>query len=154
MSAEADHSFFGIHENIILTKNGIWLSNGEEITHQGTVRAFSKNIHRCADGFEIILGTERKVIHVEDTFFFVTGMDGAPEAGYSIRLSDGRTVPLQPETLQYQPGRLTCRVQNPNGSTTEEAKFLSSAYYEILNHIERDDHGFYITIQKKKISLG
>lgn len=153
MAANLDPSFFGIHENIILTKNGVWLSNGEEILHEGTVRAFSKNIFRCADGYEIRLGNEHKTIHVEDTFYFVTQIDGSAEIGFNIILNDGRTIELNPKTLQYKPGRLSCRVYHPNNETQEEAKFLSAAYYELLKYIDRDADGFCITIESQKIVL-
>ena len=153
MSAEQDTRFFGIHESIILTKNGIWLSDGEEITHERMILAFSKNIFRCPEGFEIRIGTEKKVIHVEDTFYFVRGLDGSTETGFSIRLNDGRTLPLDPLTIRYQPGRLTCRVPSHQDSMQEEAKFLSSAYYELLRHLEKENDGFSLTIQGEKIFL-
>jgi hypothetical protein len=153
MSANLDPSFFGIHEQIILTKNGVWLSNGEEITHGGTVRAFSRNVFRCTDGYEIRLGTEHKTIHVEDTIYFVTGLDGSAEIGFNLILNDGRTVELDPKTLQYKPGRLTARVADPNNETIEEAKFLSNAYYELLKYVEHEKDGFCITIEKKKFIL-
>ena len=153
MSATLDPSFFGIHENIILTKGGVWLSNGEEILHENTVRAFSKNIFRCVDGFEVRLGTERKTIHVEDTLYFVTRLEGSSDIGFNIVLNDGRTLELDSKTLQYKPGRLTCRVSHPNDKTHEEAKFLSAAYYELLKFVDRNDEGFYIVIEGQKIVL-
>ncbi len=153
MSAELDQSFFSFFESIILTKEGTWLSNGEEITHPNTQIAFSRNIYRCPEGFEIRIGRDKKVIHVEDTLYFIVGIDGAPELGFSIRLNDGRQVELNPDTLQYRPGRLTCKVWNPNEGTHDEAKFLTTAYYELLKYIEKNDSGFEITIEKKKIIL-
>jgi hypothetical protein len=154
MSAESYQSFFSFFENIILTKNGIWLSEGEEITHERTLLAFSRNIHRCKDGFEIRIGKESKTVHIEDTIFFVTSIEGAPEIGFSIHLNDQRVLELDPQTLQYKPGRLTCRVFDPNSGLNEEAKFLSPAYYEILKYMNQDESGFSITIEGHKIILG
>ncbi|NDF13800.1 hypothetical protein EB061_00535 [bacterium] len=153
MSAHIDTSLFGIHEAIILTRSGTWLSNGEEITHPNTQLAFARNIYRCKDGHEIRLGSERKIIHVEDTIYFVTGLDGDPLIGYTLRLNDGRKLELDPASLWYRPGRLTCRVPHPNEGTVEEAKFLSTAYYEILKHLEKTEEGFGLTIEGKKITL-
>jgi len=153
VSANVDQSFFGIHEDIILTKDGIWLSNGEEITHPGTLAGFARNIYRCKDGFEIRLGNERKTIHVEDTIYFILGLDGTPAAGFTLRLNDGRTVKLEAGTLQYRPGRLTCKVPHPQEQTHEEAKFLTTAYYELLKHVEKTKRGFEITIEGSKILL-
>lgn len=155
MPATADTSFFGIHEEIILTKNGVWLSNGEEITHTGTLIGFSKHIFRNTNGYEIRIGLgekqERKQIQVEDTIYFVTTLEGNPNEGYLIRLNDGRKLALDPQSLKYKPGRLTCNVPHPNEGTTEEAKFLSPAYYEILNHLTSNGDRFSIEIQGKKI---
>lgn len=154
MSSNSDAgTFFGFFENIILTKNGVWLSNGEEITHEGTVLAFSRNIHRCKDGYEIRLGSERKTIHIEDTMYFITSVDGAPELGYTIRTNDQRVGELDPSTLQYKPGRLTCKVPDPKTGMNEDAKFLSAAYYELLKSIVHETDGFSITIEGQKIML-
>lgn len=153
MSANVDTSFFGIHEDIILTKEGVWLSNGEEITHPGTLAGFSRNLYRSKDGFEIRLGNERKGIHVEDTIYFVLGLEGDAVSGFMLRLSDGRQTRLDPKTLQYRPGRLICKVLHPSEQTHEEAKFLTNAYYELLKHVERTDRGFEITIEGLKVLL-
>lgn len=154
MSAQPDLRFFGIFEDIILTKNGVWLSNGEEITHEKTTLAFSRNLFRCPEGWEIRLGQEKKVIHVEDTPYFVISIDGAPEIGFSMMTNDGRAQELDPATIKYKPGRLTCSVFHPNEKTHEEARFLSAAYYEILKYlVSEKDGGFSLTIEGKKIIL-
>jgi hypothetical protein len=154
MSALQDTSFFGIYEDLILNRNGVWLSNGEEISHERTCQAFSKNLFRCKEGFEIRLGNEKKSVHVEDTIYFVIGMLGDPDLGFSLRLNDGRNVELDPATLSYRPGRLTCKVFHPNEQTHEEAKFLTTAYYELLKHLEKTEAGFHVVIEGKKVLLG
>jgi hypothetical protein len=154
MSAEIDTSIFSFFENIILTKNGVWLSDNEEITHDRTKLAFARNIHRSKDGYEIRIGKEKKTIHIEDTMFFIHSIEGSPEIGFTIHLNDQRSEELVPETLLYRPGRLTCRITDPNSGLMEEAKFLSGAYYEILKHVTQDEAGFSITIEGKKIHLG
>ena len=153
MSAHQDTSFFGIYEDLILNRNGAWLSNGDEITHERTCLAFSKNLFRCKEGFEIRLGNEKKTVHVEDTIYFVSSMNGDSELGFGLTLNDGRTVELDPTTLRYRPGRLTCKVYHPNEQTHEEAKFLTSAYYELLKHLEKNEAGYFIEIEGKKIFL-
>jgi hypothetical protein len=153
MSAQSDPSLFGLFEDLILTRNGVWLSNAEPITHERTLQAFSRNLYRCQEGFEIRIGQERKTVHVEDTIYFVQSIDGLPELGFSLRLNDGRTLELDPTTLKYSPGRLTCSVPHPNEGTHEDAKFLSNAYHELLRHIETDARGFFITIDGKTILL-
>jgi hypothetical protein len=154
MSANQDPSFFGIYENLILNRNGVWLSNGDEVTHLRTCLAFAKNLFRCKEGFEIRLGNEKKNVYVEDTIYFVTSMIGDPELGFELRLNDGRRVELDPLTLKYRPGRLSCKVYHPNEDTHEEAKFLTTAYYELLKHLENTDEGFFVKIEGKKVFLG
>ncbi len=151
MSANADLSFFGIHEEIILTRNGVWLSNGEEITHPGTVQVFSRSIFRSPNGYELRIGNEKKIIQVEDTLYFVKSIHGAPELGFTLYLTDGRRGDLAPESLHYTRGRLTCKVPNPNDGVLDEAKFLTAAYYEFLKHLKADQQGFYILIEGKTI---
>jgi hypothetical protein len=154
MSAQSDTSVFGLFEELILTRNGVWLSNGEPITHERTLLAFSRNLFRCKEGFEIRLGNEKKSVHVEDTLYFIEAVDGVPELGFTLKLNDGREVELEAETLRYQPGRLTCRVLHPNENTHEEAKFLTRAYYEILKSVESGEQGFFIRIEGRIIPLG
>ena len=153
MSERQDPSFFGIYEDLILNRHGVWLSNGEEITHERTCQAFAKNLFRCKDGFEIRLGNEKKTVHIEDTIYFVTSMIGDPELGFGLTLNDGRKVELDPTTLAYRAGRLTCKVDHPNEQTHEEAKFLTTAYYELLKYLEKADDGFFIEIEGKKVYL-
>ena len=153
MSAHSDSSIFGIFEDLILTRNGVWLSNGEPVTHERTLLAFSRNLYRSKEGFEIRIGPERKTVHVEDTPYFVVSIDGVPELGFSLSLNDGRTVELEPTSLRYQPGRLTCKVPHPNENTHEEARFLSNAYHELLKHVEKNEQGFVIRIEGNDILL-
>ena len=153
MSGQLETNIFSFFENIILTKNGAWLSNNEEITHDRTVLAFSRNIYRCKDGFELRIGNERKTIHVEDTIYFITSVEGDPALGFTLRTNDQRVGELDPSTLQYKPGRLTCKVPDPKNGMNEDAKFLSAAYYELLKYIVHDEKGFSITIEGQKIIL-
>jgi hypothetical protein len=153
MAEPMNPSFFGINESITLTQNGVWLSNGEEILHAKTCRAFFKNIFRIDGGYEIRLGTEKKSIRVEDTICFITGLDGSIENDFDLILSDERKVKLDATTLKYQPGRLTAVVDHPNDQTRVDAKFLSAAYYELLNHMTQDQSGYSVTIAGQKIIL-
>ena len=153
MSPKLDSSFFGIDEKIVLTKNGAWLSNGEEILHAGTVAGFSNHVHRTPIGFEIRIGNETKPIEVEDTLYFVTSLDGNPAQGFTLHLNDGRRIKLLTETLNYRDGRLSCLVPHSSDSGNEEAKFLSSSYHELLKHLEKDEAGFFIQIEGVRHNL-
>lgn len=141
--------FFVDNEVIRLTKNGVWLSDDTEIDHQQTVKMFAKSLKRDDEGYFIQIGRETKRILVEDTAYFVTSVDGTPEAGFEVRLSDESRERLDSSTLAYRPGRLSCKIKG--GS--EEAKFLHSAYFDLLKDLEEDDSSYLIRVQGKKIIL-
>jgi hypothetical protein len=140
---------FRDNEEIRLTRGGIWLSDGEEITHQETVRLFHRSIHRETDGYSIRIGKESKKIVVEDTPYFVLGLAGSTRTGWELRLSDESRERLNAATLNYRPGRLVARVKNES----EDAKFLNPAYFEILKDLEEDDAGYFLTIQGRRVDL-
>jgi hypothetical protein len=125
-------------ETLTLTRNGEWLADGEPITHERTIRAFQGHLASLVDGsgWEIRIGRERKKIIVEDTAFFVRAIRGDAQSGFVLELSDGNERPLDPHTLHYSPGRLTCRIewQHPDGTKGKaEARFLRGPSLEILS---------------------
>lgn len=136
-------------ETIRINQNGLWLADGKEITHEPTARLFARSIRRDDLGYFLHIGHEYKRIEVEDTAFFVLRVDGDPERGYEVSLSDETRERLDPKTLSYRPGRLTCRVKNGE----EEAKFLSPAYFEILKDVQEDGRWYYLLIEKKRVDL-
>jgi hypothetical protein len=139
---------FRDNEEIRLTKDGTWLSDGEEITHGETVRLFFRSVRKGEQGYAIHVGKESKTVVVEDTAFFVLGLEGSARNGYSLRLSDETREKLAPESLRYRPGRLTARVKGG-----EEAKFLSTAYFELLSRLEEDASSYFLTIEGKRVEL-
>src|SRR5437016_14636421 len=80
--------FFVDHEVIILSKNGVWLADGIEITHEGTRRLFAKNLKRDEKGYFIQVGRETKRIEVEDTPYFVQRIEGDLVSGIKLFLND------------------------------------------------------------------
>lgn len=145
--------YFGIQETLTLSKDGVWLSNGQEITHEATVRAFFKFLHRDESGqWWIRIGREEKPVTIEDTPAFVQAVMGSPSEGYRIRLVGKEETEefegLRAETLSYSPGRLTCRTR-----AGWEARFLRAPYHELLKGIGRDERGYFILIQGKRIEL-
>jgi hypothetical protein len=138
-------------EKIVLSKDGVWLTDGEEITHQATCQGFSRNLKRDADGYFIEIGRDKKRIEIEDTAYFVVRLEGDPKMGYEAVLSDGSMVGLDPGSLKYKPGRLTCRVATAIGE--EEAKFLRAPYFEILSFLEEDEQGYFLNFAGSRIQL-
>jgi hypothetical protein len=144
-------SLFVDFEEIVLTKNGVWLSNGEEITHGEQLKAFAKNLKHDAEGYSIEIGRDQKRISVEDTAYFVTRVDGTPDEGFIVTLNDGSTEDLDPKSLRYQPARLTCIVMRHG--QMEEAKFLSTAYFDFLKNLESENGEYFLVIQGSRIAL-
>jgi uncharacterized protein len=141
--------FFVDHEVIMLSKNGIWYADGIEITHEPTLKLFAKNLRKDQDGYFLQIGRETKRIHVEDTAYFVHRIEGNPENGYRVYLNDETQEPLDPHTLAYRPGRLTCKAKN----AFEEAKFLHAPYFDLLKELKEDTATYFIEVGKAKIPL-
>ncbi len=145
--------YFGIQETLTLSRDGVWLSNGQEITHEATVRAFFKFLHRDESGqWCIRIGQEQKPVTIEDTPAFVKAVMGSPTEGYRIRLLGKEETEefeeLEAGTLSYSPGRLTCRI-----GSGWEARFLRGPYHELLRSVSRDEKGYYLKIKGARIDL-
>lgn len=147
MSAVQNAPFFVDNEVICLRRNGVWMSDHTEITHEPTRRMFSQNLERIPGSerqYQIKIGRESKTIVVEDTAYFVQRIDGTPETEFKITLNDGTQEILNLMTLKYQPGRLTCTVVRRG--FTEEAKFLSTAYMDLLSFMREDESSYYLEV--------
>jgi hypothetical protein len=137
-------------EVIRLTKNGVWLADGHEITHEPTLRLFAKSLKRDEKSYFLHVGREMKRIEVEDTAYFIERVEGSQNQGYTLFLNDGTSEKLNPGSLKYQTGRLTCLVHQGE----DEAKFLSIPYMELLKQAEEDEQGYFLKIEGKQIRLG
>jgi hypothetical protein len=151
MAETKNAPFFVDKEVIVLNQNGIWLSDGQEITHEATRKIFSKNLKKDVQGYFIQIQHETKYIQVEDTAYFVTRVDGEPGMGFTITLSDETQEKLNAQTLHYRPGRLTCEIKR--SGNRERAKFLHAPYFDFLKHLEEDDKSYFIVIEKNRIEL-
>ncbi len=142
--------FFVDNEVIQLTKNGVWIADGTEITHEPTRKLFARSLVRDSKGgYSLVIGRETKAIEVEDTAYFVIRVDGTPQSGVTLTLSNETQEPLLPETLCYRPGRLTCQVKGG----AEEAKFLHAPYFDLLKHLEEDNSAYYLKFGTKRIDI-
>jgi hypothetical protein len=141
-------------EIISLTKNGTWLADGREISHELTRKLFARSIQRDSDGYFIRVGFETRRIQVEDTPYFVHRIEIERDPAQRIErviieLNDESRERLDPRTLNFRQGRLTCRVK----SKAEEARFLHASYFELLQDLQEDSLGYFLLIGGDKITL-
>jgi hypothetical protein len=134
--------FFVDNEVIVIGKNGVWLADGVEISHDPTRRLFARSLKKQEDGYYLHIGRETKKVQVEDTAYFVNRIEGDSVRGYELVLSDESREKLNPETLAYKPGRLSCRVK----AGTEEARFLTIAYFDLLRDLQENDREYFLKI--------
>ena len=142
--------FFVDNEVIVLTRNGIWIADGMEISHEPTRRLFARSLKNDASGYFLAIGRETKRIAVEDTAYFVLRIDGTPATGVELWISDESREKLDPATLNYRPGRLVARVKR---NSEEEAKFLHAPYFDLLRHLEEDERAYFLRFGGHKIEL-
>lgn len=142
-------TFFVKGEKIVLKKDGTWVADGVEITHEQTCDLFYRSIHwdEKEKKYCLRIGYETLFIEVEDTPFFVTAL--REEAGASIAmLSSHQEVSIKPNQLKYEDARLYLLLENGL-----RAKFLSAAYYELLKKLKEDEKYYYLLIDGAKVNL-
>ena len=146
--------FFVDREIIVISSNGVWLSDGVEISHIPTRSLFAKSLKRDQEGYFLQIGRETKHIEVEDTAYFINRIHGNSETGYTLEISDETQEKLIPQTLRYQPGRLSCSIKIQNSlAQSEEAKFLHIAYFDLLKNLEEDDELYFLVIENQRVNL-
>ena len=146
--SEQNAPFFIDLEIIRLSKDGVWTSDGVEITHEPTRRLFAKSLKKTPDGYFLFIGRESKKIEVEDTAFFVTRIDETSHGEFELTINDETKEMLDPKTLQYRPARLTCRLLRG-----EEAKFLSAPYMDLLKNLEENEAHYFLRFASGAINL-
>lgn len=142
---------FTDRETIRLTADGVFLSDGQEITHERTATAFHKHLGHDEVGYFIQIGRDFKRIEVEDTAHFVRAVNWVSEKKIELKLMDGTTEVLNPETLRFSEKRLTCLIKDGK----EEAKFLRAPYLEFFLKAQvREESGkYHAVIAGKKYDL-
>lgn len=141
--------------HIKIDKEGVWYHGGEEIERKKIWLLFLEHLERDEKGKYLIhLGREKFYIQVEDTPFLVTGVTCVPASSstrghYLIRLNDGTTEVLRPETLRIGDGNvLYCEVKEEKF----DARFNRPSYYALARYIEceQDTGRHYLLINGKR----
>jgi hypothetical protein len=143
MKLQENAPFFVDREVIVLTRNGDWLADGTEITHEPSAKLFARSLKKDEQGYYLHIGRETKRIQVEDTAYFVVRIDGNPNNGFVLSINDQTQEKLQPGSLKYRPGRLTCSIKGGQ----EEAKFLHASYFDLLKHLQEDQRSYFLEFE-------
>lgn len=137
--------FWAIESHAIrLGRDGRWYADDEPIANRRIAALFSRHVTRGADGdWWLVVGDERARIVVEDTPFFVVRVDGSPEAGFTVGLSDGSAEPLAAASLCVGDADvLYCDVKDG----AYRARFLRPAQAELLSHVVAEDGRFLLPL--------
>ena len=139
--------------DIRVMKDGRWFHEGGEISRKPLLRLFASLVKQEGNEFFLVTPVEKWRIKVEDTPLHVISLVGEPDAGVSAVLSNG-----QVELLDSNSGiTLTKLDENdiPVITTAQglTARFLRSAYYQLLEMGELTEGGFSMRSGQSSVSF-
>ncbi|HCG78568.1 MULTISPECIES: DUF1285 domain-containing protein [Thalassolituus] len=139
--------------DIRVAKDGRWFHEGGEISRKPLLRLFASLVKQEGNEFFLVTPVEKWRIKVEDTPLHVISLVGEPDAGVSAVLSNG-----QVELLDSNSGiTLTKLDENdiPVITTAQglTARFLRSAYYQLLEMGELTEGGFSMRSGQSSVSF-
>lgn len=139
--------------DIRVAKDGRWFHEGGEISRKPLLRLFASLVKQEGNEFFLVTPVEKWRIKVEDTPLHVISLVGEPDAGVSAVLSNG-----QVELLDSNSGiTLTKLDENdiPVITTAQglAARFLRSAYYQLLEMGELTEGGFSMRSGQSSVSF-
>lgn len=94
---------------LMLSADGRWLYQGEPITHPGLVGILEQNYARDEQGRYIVSlalpgGVQKVLVEYADTPYFVKDIDLDAAGEVTVRLNDGRRLPLTADRLRMRAG--------------------------------------------------
>lgn len=134
--------FYAIHNSEIrFGRDGRWYADGQPIANPRIADLFSQHVRRRPDGgYMLRIADEQAPIVVDDTPYVVIAAEARDGAVY-IELNDHSVEPLDPRTLRVGADDvLYCRAKGGD----EPARFLRPAYYQVAEHIGRDEVGNFV----------
>lgn len=149
---------------ISFRRDGSWYADDERIRNSRIQLLFSQSIRRDDrenapnlpryTGWLLDVGVDRQPVTVEDTPLVVTGIDGEPETGFTIRTNDGVSGKLDCATLAIGEGEvLYCSVDRRERGVLP-ARFLRPPYYRIAKFMELEDGHPVLRCEGKTWKLG
>lgn len=123
-----------------MTARGELLHDELPLEHPGVQRIFREGLDVDDQGEPIVrIGDMWCYLAVEDCIVRVTALVPGPEGALSLRLDDGRTVPLDPGTLWEEPGRgLRCQVPSRPTGRPLDARFENRAALDLSRWMDLD----------------
>ena len=128
--------------DIRITKVGRWIHEGGEIKRKTLVRLFASLVKQEGDEFFLVTPVEKWKITVEDTALHVISLVGESETGVGAVLSNGQVELLDGDSeiaLTKLDGNDIPVITTGQGLP---ARFLRSAYYQLLEMGELTESGF------------
>jgi hypothetical protein len=128
--------------DIRVTKDGRWFHEGGEINRKPLLRLFASLVKQEGNEFFLVTPVEKWRIQVEDTPLHVISLIGEPDTGVSAVLSNGQVEPLDSNsgiTLTNLDGNDIPVITTAQGLS---ARFLRSAYYQLLEMGKLTESGF------------
>lgn len=134
---------------ISFRRDGSWYADDERIRNSRIQLLFSQSIRRDDrenaaslpryTGWLLDVGVDRQSVLVEDTPLVVTGVDGSPDEGFTIRTNDNVAGELDCASLEIgDEDVLYCIVDRAERGKLR-ARFLRPAYYRIARFVELKD---------------
>jgi hypothetical protein len=118
-----------------IDRDGAWLHEGEEVTHEGLLAGLRTNLKRDADGHFLEIGAVRVPVEVDDAPFVV--LRAEPDGDrLMLTLNDRSRERLAPDTLRFgADGAPHCPVKEGRF----EARWTRAATYQLLQHVRHDE---------------
>jgi hypothetical protein len=135
-----------------IDRDGGWLHEGEEVTHEGILSSLRQGLQVDGTGYFLQIGPVRVPVEVEDAPYAVVRLE-TDDNGFAVWLNDGSREALDPASLRLRQGDVPyCRVKDGRF----EARFSRAAAWQLLQHVEAESQGAppALTVGGTRYSLG
>jgi hypothetical protein len=131
---------------IFIDKEGRWFYRGAEIVRRDIIQLLYAGLERDNRNRYILHWDGSSCsVEVEDTAFVVRRID-EKDGSFLLHLSDDSIEKLSPESLATGRDNVPyCLVKNGRFS----ARFTRAAYYQLAEHIEEEEGGFFLRAGEK-----
>ena len=135
-----------------IDRDGGWLHEGEEVSHEGILASLSQGLQVDVVGHFVQIGPVRVPVEVEDAPFAIVRFE-ADGNGFALWLNDGSREALDPASLRLRAGDVPyCRVK----AGRFEARFSRAAAWQLLLRVEVQPGGGppTLTVGVRRYALG